>query len=204
MIPAIGYASGLGGLKSGCRYGPSHIKHHLHSSSLYWKSIVDIDSQLSTPLKTISHLNTRLAKETYQFAKENLFFMLFGGDHSCAIGTWSGVAEAKREEGEIGLIWIDAHMDAHTLNTSETGNIHGMPLAALLGHGDPCFTHILSNRSKISPQNLTLIGTRSFEAGEEKLLNDLSVNVYNIDAVKEKGFPSVLEEAIAYVTKETI
>lgn len=204
MIPTLGYASGLGGTRLECEYGPRFIKNNLKTLPLNWTSIIDIDFRLPTSLEKITDLNTRLAEEAFKLTQNDEFFLMFGGDHSCGIGTWSGVAEAKRKEGDIGLIWIDAHMDAHTFETTETGNIHGMPLAALLGHGDPCLTQILSHYPKINPQKLALIGARSYESGEEKLLKDLGVTVYNINDIKKKGFKSVLEESITSVSQETV
>ena len=73
--------------------------------------------------------------------------MLIGGDHSAAAGYWSGIAQAHQPRGDIGLVWIDAHMDSHTPFTSPNGYVHGMPLAALLGHGDPGLTGLLSPRA---------------------------------------------------------
>lgn len=103
---------------------------------------------------------------------------VIGGDHSCAIGTWSGVAKANLHRGPVGLIWVDAHMDAHTPTTSPTGNLHGMPVAHLLGYGDPRLTEIFGLCPKIRPQNLALVGIRSFEAEERELLEKLKVKIF--------------------------
>jgi len=120
--------------------------------------------------------------------------LILGGDHSMAIGTWSGVKAAIGDE-DMGLIWIDAHMDAHTPETSPSLNVHGMPLAALLGQGEGRFTKLEGISPKLKPENLCLIGIRSFEQGEEDLLKRLGVRVYFMEEVKERGFATVFEEA---------
>ena len=145
----------------------------------------------------IPALNAQLAREIYACAIEHPFVVSIGGDHSCAVGTWSGVAEAMRlHQKEIGLIWIDAHMDSHTPETSETGNIHGMPLGALLGYGAESLTHILSKNPKLKPENVFLVGIRSFEEGEKLLLERLGVRIYYMEEVHERGLKAVLSEIV--------
>jgi arginase len=135
--------------------------------------------------------------------KQNNFFCVVAGDHSSAIGTWSGVYDAIHQQGDLGLIWIDAHMDAHTPETSPSGNIHGMPLACLLGYGYKNLISILQNAPKLKPENICLIGVRSFEEGEENLLKNLGVKVYFMDEVQSRGFKSVMQEATHHVKKNT-
>jgi arginase len=136
------------------------------------------------------------------YAKERkLFPVVLGGDHSIAVGTWNGIA--KKLQGPLGMIWIDAHMDAHTPETTPSGAWHGMPLAALMGYGDPQMTELLRKEPILLPQHVCLIGVRSFEAGEAALLKRLNVRVYEVAEVKKRGFAAVLEEAIAHVTQGT-
>ena len=120
---------------------------------------------------------------------------MIGGDHSCAIGTWSAVAHANRLRGDIGLIWIDAHMDSHTYLTSVSQNIHGMPVASLLGEGDQSLSQILDSYPKLKPQNLCIIGLRSYEAGEAALLKRLGVKLFLMDDVRKRNFQTVFLEA---------
>jgi arginase len=94
-------------------------------------------------------------------------------------------------------------MDSHTPETTETGRIHGMPLATLLGYGPPSLTYILSNKPKINPANLCLIGIRSFEAGEAKLLEKLKVKIFSTTEVKEKGCLTILKEAVSTISAKT-
>lgn len=205
MVKCIGLASGIGAGNQGCGSGPLFLKQNLSLGiELDWHHVVEPQNMLSCKYEMLSDLNSRYAEASKYLAFNYPFFLSFGGDHSSAIGTWSGVAIANEEKGDIGLIWIDAHMDSHTPLTSESGNIHGMPLATILGHGDPRLVNILSDKPKIKPENCFLIGIRSFEAGEAKLLKELNVRVYYIEEVHERGFSVILEEVLNTLSKRTI
>jgi arginase len=208
MIPFIGLASGVGAGNSGCHAGPFVIQKNF-PIDVEWKTIITPEpTDESTPtdkLELIAHLNRQLAEETYTAALNHPFTVVIGGDHSCAVGTWSGIAEAKRTQGEeIGLIWIDAHKDSHTPETSESGNIHGMPLASLMGYGSSSLTHILSPMPKIKPENLFLVGIRSYEDAEKELLERLNVRIYYIEEVKERGLHAVLSEILEHYSSRKI
>jgi arginase len=166
-----------------------------------WSAMIKKPHITTDKITTVTEQCTLLAHTVSALVKENKFFMVIGGDHSSAIGTWSGVYEALHEP--CGLIWIDAHMDSHTPETSPTGNIHGMPLAALLGYGALTLTQILSASTKLAPENVCLIGVRSFEPDEEALLKKLNVRIYFMDEVNKRGIKVVLEEARQHVTKYT-
>ena len=100
--------------------------------------------------------------------------LVLGGDHSVAIGTVSGVAEHHKQRGErIGLIWVDAHADMNTPGTSPSGNIHGMPLSALLGMGSPELVDLGGFSPKVDRSNVCLIGIRNLDDAENKLLQSL-------------------------------
>jgi arginase len=103
---------------------------------------------------------------------------------------------------DIGLIWIDAHMDAHTPQTSPSLNIHGMPVAVLLGQGDARLMEIVGSTPILKPENLCLIGIRSFEEGEAVLLKQLGVRIYMIEEVQNRGFSSVFNEAISQISAD--
>ena len=206
MISLIGVASGEGAGNKGCGEAPEFLFQHPHllgNLQHQWLSIFKNQNSLKDPYDRLADLYWIVAKKTYELTMQDQFFMTIGGDHSCAIGTWSGFAEAMRFKGAIGLIWIDAHMDSHTPETSETGNIHGMPLATLMGFGDKRLTSILSDMPKIDPSHVILIGVRSFEAGEEALLKRLGVRIYYMDEVKKRGIRPIILEAIEYISKRT-
>jgi arginase len=134
-----------------------------------------------------------LALEVKAALRDRHFPVVIGGDHSCAVGTWRGVAAAY--EGPVGLVWIDAHMDAHTRVTSPSGNLHGMPLSHLLGEwGGP---------RALAPGHVCQIGIRSFEPEEEALLDRLGVRVYRMQEVRARGLAAVMAEALAIATAGT-
>jgi arginase len=140
---------------------------------------------------------------TRGLAAEGERFLVVGGDHSCAIGTWSGVADALRPSGALGLIWIDAHMDMHVPETSHSGAINGMPVAALLGHGASQLTSIARSGAAIDPRHLCLIGARSFEPEEVEFAQRHGVRVIDMPEVKRRGLKAVLAEAHAIATRGT-
>jgi arginase len=152
----------------------------------------------ATPLEIVAEVCAHLSQGVAQALRNGRFPVVLGGDHSCAVGTWSGVSVARGRK-PIGLIWIDAHCDSHTPETSESGALHGMPLAALFGHGDARLTKIAHPGRKIDPAHAVLIGIRSFESGEMQLLERLGVRVYLMAEVLRRGFAAVFEEALAHV-----
>jgi arginase len=203
VVPCIGIASGLGGSHSGSGEGPLLI--HKNLPEYCWEAIILPDLSIENRLEQIAIMNQKLAETAFQSFKKHSSLMVVGGDHSCGIGTWSGVSEAKHQAGEeLALLWFDAHMDSHTFETSESGNPHGMPLAALLGYGSSKFTKILSDRPKIKPENLFLIGIRSFEPAEKILLEKLNVRVYYIEEVIERGLKAILIEILGNLSSRHI
>ncbi len=206
----LGYASGLGGSDPGSAEGPLVLQHSAYMTDLakiglgtQWQTIIHTEPNGMEKIDRIADACNKLAHYTNRLTNQKQFFLVLGGDHSCAIGTWSGVAHAKSQEGDIGLVWIDAHMDSHTHDTSITGNIHGMPLAALLGQGNVKLTHIFTPSAKLKPENVCLIGVRSYESGEAALLKQLGVRVFFIEEVKQRGLAVVFKEAVAIATQRT-
>jgi arginase len=203
-LALIGYASGIAANNPGCGAGPLQLKErdfarHLSKQGIesIWQAVLTPATQTDSCLEQVVQLNQSLAQMTYQLVCQQQRFTVLGGDHSSALGTWSGVAAAKWDgQHAIGLIWIDAHMDSHTSTTSLSGNIHGMPLAALLGYGDAALTQIQMAHPKLSPEFLSLIGVRSFEEPEAQLLQSLGVRVYPMQEVKTRGLEIILAEAI--------
>jgi arginase len=211
QVSFLGYASGVGAAGAGCGDGPSVIKKSPLMSELVHYGITPVWEGLFRPDETrpesklvvISELCHQLGLAVLPLAQEKRPFIVLGGDHTSAIGTWSAVAQAKKPTGPLGLIWIDAHMDSHTPSTTQSGNYHGMPLASLLGYGEPNFTHMFYAEPKIHPKHLCLIGVRSFEDGEAKLLRDLNVRIFYMEEVKQRGLTAVLKDAIDIATKDT-
>ncbi len=205
----VGSASGIAAADSGCGEGPKVMEKSPYLAklaaaglNLTWKAMLTPSTDEPIPSAVLKH-NQNLASVTAELTRQQQFFTVLGGDHSCAIGTWSGVKNALGDNNTLGLIWIDAHLDSHTQDTSPSGNIHGMPLACLLGHGDPSFISILGKAPKILPEQVCVIGVRSYESGEDELLKKLGVRVFKIDEVNQRGLNAVMEEALSIVTKGT-
>lgn len=207
-VDLVGAAWGIGASQPGCERGPDVLRHvdmeirlRQYGIAPVWRDVVRASRNVGNDLQTIRMLCRRLAEATGQLVAAGRQFGVFGGDHSCAIGTWSGVRQAI--DGPLGLLWIDAHMDAHTPATSSTGALHGMPLACLLGHGDPDLTGLIGQRPAIRPQDTCLVGIRSFEPEEQRLLDRLGVRVYTMADVDRLGLDTVLDKAVSLVTAET-
>ena len=206
----LGYASGIGAGNHDCSRGPDALY-----KSKYFNKINDFIDQFKffrsnekveklEAIPAIAKINEELAETTRNLSKNDDFFITVGGDNCCSIGSWSGVAAAKRESGPIGLIWLDAHLDSHTPQSSESKNVHGMPLAALLGQGDQKLTQLLYNNPKVAPENVCVIGVRSYEPAEEALLISLGVRIYYMPEIKKRGLDTVIKESILHVNRNTI
>ena len=132
------------------------------------------------------------------------FPLVLGGDHSIAVGTVSGIAaHAQQQDQRVGLLWIDAHGDINTPETSPSGNIHGMPLAALLGFGAGELTGVAGPPPKVHPANVALVGIRSLDAGEKKRLKETGVQVHTMSDIDRHGVHRVMQKALARVTDGT-
>lgn len=208
-IQLIGYASGNGAGNKGCSMGPVNLQdsEYLESSSLTyeWAPMLynRMEGKKLEAMPGIIELSQRLAHITENLTTRNTSFAVIGGDHTSAIGTWSGASSALEDKGALGLIWIDAHMDSHTPATTPSQNIHGMPLAVLLGEGEHDLTHLLNKAPKLSPSDICLVGVRSFEPEEEALLERLNVRIFYMDEVKERGLDVVMQDALELVSKNT-
>lgn len=215
-VAFIGLASGWGAQVRETEKGPNALKESEVLTSLHfpwsWKEVlhpsktakeINLPSGLET-LPYIEDVCLRLAHSVDQTLQEGQFPVIIGGDHSIAIGTWTGVTHQLKAKEKFGLIWIDAHMDAHTMETTPSKAYHGMPLAALLGFGETSLVNLLGEQgSVLNPDHVCLIGVRSYEAGEEALLERLGVRIYYIAEVKERGFEAVFQEALQRVKEGT-
>jgi arginase len=123
--------------------------------------------------------------------------LVLGGDHSVAIGTVSGVSRYFREQGQkLGLIWLDAHADMNTPESSPSGNIHGMPLACLVGMGPPELTDLFGYHPKIDPRNTIVVGLRDVDQWEKPHVRDSGVRAFTMRDIDERGLRAVMEDAI--------
>ena len=155
------------------------------------------------PVQVIAGLCRKLSRAVEGAVEGNSWFTVFGGDHTTAIGTWSGVHNALHRKGPLGLIWIDAHMDSHVPDTSPSGWLHGMPLACLLGFGPDALTGVAAAGPVLQPAHVALVGVRSYEPGEAELLDRLGVKVFFMDEVLARGIDGVMEDALAIAGEGT-
>ncbi|MCE3238062.1 MAG: rocF [Gammaproteobacteria bacterium] len=210
-IYLLGYASSVGGPGPGCSDGPLFLRNSPYFAALAelgialnWQLMTQpIESDISNTV-SVTRQCTLIAEQVAQLVEDEKFFMVMGGDHSSAIGTWSGAHKAMQSEGSLGLIWIDAHMDSHTPQTTLTGNIHGMPLACLLGFGEKKLVELETPIKKFKPEHICLIGIRSFESAEKELLERLKVRIIDMDEVRQRGLVDVFNEAVKIATTGTV
>ncbi len=132
------------------------------------------------------------------------FPLVLGGDHSIAAGTVSGIAAFARRQGKrLGLLWVDAHGDINTPESSPSGNIHGMPVATLLGFGPDKLTGIGGKGPKLDPANIALVGIRSLDDGEKRRLKETGVQVHTMSDVDRHGILRIMKKALTRVTDGT-
>jgi arginase len=147
---------------------------------------------------------TELACRVKELMDAGEFPLVIGGDHSIAMGTVAGVSAHYRDRGEeMGLIWFDAHGDMNIPGVSPSGNIHGMPLAHLLGRGDPDLAGILGFSPKLNPDKVVLIGIRDIDSGERKIINESGIHVFTMRDIDEHGMAKVARKAMDIVTDGT-
>jgi arginase len=211
-LDLYGAASDRGGWHHGARYAAAALAEHgmvdwlaERGVSATWRDTVGsgLAPEQGTALDAVARLCNRLATRVEHSVAHGRKFVVFGGDHSCAIGTWSGAHNGLPLDARLGLIWFDAHMDAHTPATTPSGRLHGMPLACLMGHGPEELTRIARRGPALLPHNLCLIGVRSYEEGERALLSRLGVRVIMMDEVRRRGLSAVTKEALAIARRDT-
>jgi len=216
----IGVASGWGAQIQGTEDGPLFVGNNFDKIENmckkrykpYWDKTIFPEIRFKKNKKHITFVEKehiiasvckKLKSHIIYAIGQNRFPIIIGGDHSLAIGTWSGIAHAYNCHQLLGLIWVDAHMDSHTPYTSQSHAIHGMPLTVLMGYGSSIMTKTIEDKKIINPKHLVLIGVRSFEEEEKLLLEKLGVKVYFIGEVLKNGFKKTLEESINYLHKYT-
>src|SRR5437764_8630159 len=205
QVELISAAWGLGGVDPGCADAPA-VLAPLLLSRLREYGIPTLAGPILRPSPTerrkqvaVSRLCSLLAAAVADSLRHGRLPCVLGGDHTCAGGTWTGVARSLR--GDLGLVWVDAHMDSHTPGTSHTGRLHGMPLAWLLGQDDDPLYGLATG--VLEPQHVALIGVRSYEPEERERLERLGVRVLYMTDIAERGIDAVLDEAFAIAKRGT-
>lgn len=146
----------------------------------------------------------RLAREVESTAAQGRVPLVLGGDHSVAVGSVSGMSHHFRRRGEsLGLIWIDAHADMNTPQTSPSGNVHGMPLAALTGQGPRELARLFGFAPKVRPSNVALVGVREVDQLEKPHVKRSGIRAFTMRDIDERGLRAIMEEAIGIASNGT-
>jgi arginase len=218
-IELLGVPMDLGSGRRGVDMGPSALRIAGVASALaaHGHRVVDggdldiknmeeipIGSRRARYLGEIARASGLLSRAIERILERKRFPLVLGGDHSIAIGTISGVAaHCRKQKKRLGLLWVDAHSDIHIPKTSPSGNIHGMPLAALFGLGPKELTEVGGSGPKLDPTRVALVGIRSLEDGERRHLHDLGIRVYTMSEIDRDGIHTVMSDALARVTDGT-
>ena len=134
---------------------------------------------------------------------EDMVPLVLGGDHSIAVGTTAGAASHfKKKSKRIGLIWLDAHGDMNTPESSPSGNVHGMPLASIMGYGPPELTGIAGLRPMVEPRNVVLVGIRDLDSKERRLVKESGVHIFTMRDIDERGMREVMSLALRFANDD--
>ena len=218
-IRIIGVPMDLGASRRGTDMGPSSLRiaglgaaikamgydlateEDIIVPSMETRSLEDSEARFKPQILSVC---TELAQRVKTLMDASEFPLVIGGDHSIAMGTVAGAAAHFRDrQQDMGLIWFDAHGDMNIPGVSPSGNIHGMPLAHLLGRGDPDLSGILGFSPKLQADKVVLIGIRDIDAGERKIINESGIHVFTMRDIDELGMAKVARQTMEIVTNGT-
>ena len=218
IVNIIGFPMDLGADRRGVDMGPSALriaglKEKLENLGYETTDSGDIFIQImerqkiSNPrlkyLTEILKTSRTLAGKVEKVLEQGQFPLCLGGDHSMALGSISGIASyCKKHKLKLGVIWVDAHSDMNTDETSPSGNIHGMPLAALLGLGNVKLVNFYGFTPKLKPDNCALIGTRSVDALERVTIKKLNLPVYTMTDIDKLGIHRIIVKVLKQFTEK--
>ena len=214
QIDIIGVPIDLGADRRGVDMGPSAIRYaQLHQKlkelgyTLEDKGNIEVPiletCQITDPrlkyLDCIIPMGRRIAGEVAASIQGGHFPLVLGGDHSLSVGSIRGAAKYKK----LGVIWVDAHADFNTAETTPSGNIHGMPLAALCGLGDPRLVCLWDETPPvIDPKRVAVIGARDLDLGEKRNLREAGVMVQSMEQIDRIGMVTALEKAVERISRD--
>ncbi len=212
-INILGIPMDLGAGRRGVDMGPSAIRLAGLSARLARlgytvQDLGNIDVPVAEALQNKNGLHyagpiretcAAVYKELRSVPKE-VFPIALGGDHSVSMGTVAGVAQ----HGRTGVLWIDAHADLNTPTTSPSGNVHGMPLAHLLGHGDERFLELWGGGAALRPEDVVFIGLRSLDPAERSLIREAGIKAYTMKEIDGRGIAEVAAEALVHLKSERL
>ncbi len=219
VIEIIGVPSDLGANMRGANMGPAALriaglKKKIEIQGYKVRDLGDLHVPIRDSLSDSIHdekflsplvdLCQDLSQKCYNSLAGGNFPLVVGGDHSLAIGSISGISQYYHKKNQkIGIIWVDAHADINTPETSPSGNIHGMPLATILGEGHSNLTSIGYDEPKVNPHNIALIGIRTIDDHERDVLKRSGINYFTMRDIDEQGMFKVMKKAISAVADGT-
>ncbi len=218
-ISIVGVPMDLGADRRGVDMGPSALRYANLNEKLkeLGHQVADLgDLDVIIPetrhfgdprakyLREIVDACGRLANLVLDIREAGRTPLVLGGDHSIAVGTVAGMSESFRRQGKkIGLIWFDAHADFNTPEISPSGNVHGMPMAAIMGYGAKELTHIFGFSPKVQPEYAVMVGIREVDRDERELVKKSGVRVFTMKDIDRRGIGAVMDDALSIVTNGT-
>lgn len=216
-IEIIGAPTAFGQRKLGVNFGPDALRyaglieriedigHEVIDKGNVQSPVLDMKKYKSEQkglrnLEEVIAFSNNLYESVNETVEKGHFPLILGGDHSLSIGSIAGIS--KHYEN-LGVIWYDAHGDLNTLESSPSGNIHGMPLIALIGEGDEALTNIGGYKNKVKPENVVLIGMRDLDEGEKKYIKEAGILTYTMADIDRLGMGQVISETIEYLKDKT-
>jgi len=218
-VRIIGVPMDLGASRRGVDMGPSALRvgglaTHIKQMGLHLEDIGNIPvkqpeeqhygEKKAKYLNEIAETCQGLADIVEKSLEEGMIPIVMGGDHSIAVGTMGGVSRYfQKKEKRIGLVWLDAHADMNTPDTSPSGNIHGMPLASIVGFGAPELTDLVGPKPMVNPRNVCLVGARDIDTKEKRIIKESGVHVFTMRDLDERGMREVMAEALRFANDDT-
>jgi arginase len=218
-VRIIGVPMDLGQSRRGVDMGPSALRgaglqasikklglqvEDIGNLSVKQPEEMPIGEKRAKYLQEIAETCGDIAAAAEKSLNEGFLPLVLGGDHSIAAGVAAGVANHFRnEKKQIGYLWLDAHGDMNTPESSPSGNVHGMPLAAIMGYGAPELVDLLGFKPKAEPGNIVIVGARDLDAQERKIVKKSGIHVFTMRDIDERGMREVMSDALKYAMDDT-
>ncbi len=195
----------LAGLKDTLLNLEHTIENYFSPISFNPQEYQDVGDEKVKFLKPIVKACEQLAQEVEKTLDNDAFPLILGGDHSITLGSLAGIAaNAKKSNKNIGVLYVDTHGDFNTPETSMSGNIHGMPVAASCGYGHKDLVNLHHEGQKINPKNICYIGCRDIDPLEGPLMKEAGVNMFTMRDIDRKGFHHIIEETKQFFINQKV
>ena len=218
-IRIIGVPMDLGQSRRGVDMGPSalrvaglqarvkqlgHTVEDIGNLEVKQPEEMQVGEKRAKYLQEIAETCADISKNVQKSLEEGLLPLVLGGDHSIAAGVAAGVASHfRKDKKQIGYIWLDAHGDMNTPESSPSGNVHGMPLAAIMGYGADELVNLGGFKPKAEPANIVIVGARDLDAQERKIVKKSGIHIFTMRDIDERGMREVMADALKYATDDT-